>query len=97
MQELQKKFEYETFIQQKDGEIKLSVEQMQGNWKITTQQFANKYTTDLTKIKKEADANIMRERLDKSLYNQQQAIKLRKGEISDVNETASPEIDLSTL
>ena len=73
------------------------MEQIQSNAKITAQQFANQYTADLTKFKKEADADIMRERLDKSLYNQQQSIKLRKGEISDVNETASPEIDLSTL
>jgi hypothetical protein len=91
------KFEREAFLLQKEGEIKISEQQIQRDAKITSQQFANQYTADLTKFKKEADADIMRERLDKSLYNQQQAIKLRKGEISDVNETASPEIDLSTL
>ena len=97
LQEMQKKFEYETFTQQKEGEIKIAEQQIQRDAKITAQQFAAKYTADLTKFKKESDADIMRERLDKSLYNQQQAIKLRKGEISDVNETASPEIDLSQL
>lgn len=97
MMEMQKKFEFETFTQQKDGEIKLAVEQMQGNAKVTAQQFAAKYTADLTKFKKDSDADIMRERLDKSLYNQQQAIKLRKGDISDVNEASTPEVDLSTF
>ena len=97
MMEMQKKFEFETFTQQKDGEIKLAVEQMQGNAKVTAQQFANQYTADLTKFKKEADADIMRERLDKSLYNQQQAIKLRKGDISDVNEASTQEVDLTTI
>jgi len=91
------KFEREAFLLQKEGEIKISEQQIQRDAKITSQQFANQYTADLTKFKKDADADIMRERLDKSLYNQQQAIKLRKGEISDVNETASPEIDLSQL
>jgi len=91
------KFEREAFLLQKEGEIKISEQQIQRDAKITSQQFANQYTADLTKFKKEADADIMRERLDKSLYNQQQAIKLRKGEISDVNETDSPEIDLSQL
>lgn len=95
--ELDKKFEQEAWLAIKNGEVKIATETQSAQAKLQAAQWASQSTAELTKFKKDADANIMRERLDKSLYNTQQAIKLRKGEINDVNETASPEIDLSTI
>ena len=95
--ELDKKFEQEAWITIKNGEVKIATETQSAQAKLQAAQWASQSTAELTKFKKDADADIMRERLDKSLYNQQQAIKLRKGEITDVNETSSQEIDLSTI
>lgn len=96
-QENEIKFQQEAWLTIKNGEVKIATETQSAQAKLQAAQWASQSTAELTKFKKEADADIMRERLDKSLYNQQQAIKLRKGEITDVNETSSQEIDLSTI
>lgn len=96
-QENEVKFQQQAWLAIKNGEVKIATETQSAQAKLQAAQWASQSTAELTKFKKDADADIMRERLDKSLYNQQQAIKLRKGEINDVNETSSPEIDLSTI
>ena len=96
-QENEVKFQQEAWLTIKNGEVKIATETQSAQAKLQAAQWASQSTAELTKFKKDADADIMRERLDKSLYNTQQAIKLRKGEISDVNESQANEIDLSTI
>ena len=92
-------FERKAFLLQKEGEMKLQEEQMRGNAKIEAQRWSSQFTEDLTKFKKDADAKLRMDAINQSAYNQQQLVKLRKGEISDINQPTqeNENIDLSFL
>ena len=79
--------------------MKLREEQMRGNAKIEAQRWSSQFTEDLTKFKKDADAKLRMDAINQSAYNQQQLVKLRKGEISDINQPTqeNENIDLSFL
>lgn len=94
------KFNNQTFLLQKDGEIKLGTAEITANGKMTTDQFRQKFEADLTAFKKEQDAKLSREKQQTSVENQAQLIKLRNGEIQDINQQSpapTQPIDLSTL
>lgn len=92
------KFDQDAFLLQKDGEIKLGVANTAAQSKINSDQFRQQFEADLTAFKKEHDAQLAREKQETAVQNQAKLIKLRKGEIDDVNQPdSSDQIDLSTL
>lgn len=97
MQLEDKKFEHETFLTQKQGEIKIIESNNTREAKFQIEEYRNKFNADLTAFKKEQDAALRKEIQQMSAENQAQMIKLRKGEISDINQPSTPEVDLSNL
>lgn len=94
------KFEYETFLTEKQGEIKIIESNNRENNKIQLEEWRQKFEADQTAFKKEQDLKRSKEVQQISAKNQAQMIKLRKGEISDINvdgETQTQEVDLSSL
>ena len=82
---------------QKQGEIKIMETANANQTKMQLEEFRKKFESDLTAFKKEQDRQIRLEGIDASAQNQQQLIKLRKGEIDNINEEPTQSIDLSTL
>ena len=98
MQEKQVEFEHKAFLLQKEGEIKLTEANIIAGAKIQTAQWTAQYSADLAKTKKELDYKARIDGIDRSAYNQQQLIKLRKGEIDNIDANPDTEnVDLSQL
>jgi len=94
----QYKFNNETFLLQKDGEIKINVANVSANAKVTGDQFRQQFEADLTKFKKEQDAKNRQEAINLSYDKQEKLFKLKQGEIDSINdESPAQPIDLSTL
>ena len=91
------KFENDYMLLQKQGEIKIMETANANQTKMQLEEFRKKFESDLTAFKKEQDRQIRLEGIDASAQNQQQLIKLRKGEIDNINEEPTQSIDLSTL
>ena len=92
------KFEQDAFLLQKQGEIKIYEAQINAQSKQQREEWNNNFIRDLTIAKKQMDEETRLKAIDKSAENQQQLIKVRKGEINDINEDSSaPQIDLTTL
>ena len=92
------KFEQDAFLLQKQGEIKIYEAQINAQSKQQREEWNNNFMRDLTIAKKQMDEETRLKAIDKSAENQQQLIKVRKGEINDINEDSSaPQIDLTTL
>ena len=92
------KFEQDAFLLQKQGEIKIYEAQINAQSKQQREEWNNNFIRDLTIAKKQMDEETRLKAIDKSAENQQQLIKVRKGEINDINEDLSaPQIDLTTL
>ncbi|MDR2205817.1 MAG: hypothetical protein LBE36_06655 [Flavobacteriaceae bacterium] len=86
--ELEKtKFEFNSFILQKEGEIKIIESNNSRDTKIQIEQWRQEFQAQQTAFKKQQDAELRKEIQDKSLQGQSQLIKQRKGLIDDVNET----------
>lgn len=91
-------FEHRMLELQKQGEIKIIESNNARDAKFQIEEFRKKFESDLTAFKKEQDAKIKMEGIEKQAYYTQQNIKVRKGEINDINEDSSaPQIDLNTL
>ena len=83
---------------QKQGEIKIIESNNSRDTKFQLEEFRKKFESDLTAFKKEQDAKNRQEAINLSYDKQQQLVKLKKGEIDDINEDSSaPQIDLTTL
>lgn len=91
------KFQNESFLTQKQGEIKIIESNNTRDYKFQIEEFRNKFNADLTAFKKEQDAKLRKEIQQISAENQAKMIKLRKGEISDIGDPSTPEVDLSNL
>lgn len=77
-------FERKAFLLQKEGEIKISQEQIRGEAKITAQQWSSQFTSDLAKFKKEEERKTKMMSNDQNAHNQEQLVKLRKGMIDSI-------------
>lgn len=96
----EKKFQQQAFILEKEGEIKIIESNNTREAKMQIEEYRNKFNADLTAFKKEQDAKIRKEIQEISAKNQAQMIKLRKGEIDDINpsgEAPLPNVNLSEL
>ena len=92
------KFENDYMLLQKEGEIKILESNNSRDTKFQLEEFRKKFESDLTAFKKEQDAKNRQEAINLSYDKQQQLVKLKKGEIDDINEDSSvPQIDLTTL
>ena len=86
------KRENDYMLLQKQGEIKIMGTANANQTKMQLEEFRKKFESDLTAFKKEQDRQIRLEGIDASAQNQQQLIKLRKGEIDDINEEPTQSI-----
>ena len=93
----QLKFQNEAFLTQKQGEIKIIETNNKSEEKFQLEEFRNKYAADLTIFKKQQDEKLRKEIQQMSAENQAKLIKLRRGEISDINEPSAEDVDLSNL
>lgn len=91
-------FEHRMLELQKQGEIKILESNNSRDTKFQLEEFRKKFESDLTAFKKEQDAKNRQDAINLSYDKQQQLVKLKKGEIDDINEDSSaPQIDLTTL
>ncbi|MDY3326698.1 hypothetical protein PG299_02580 [Riemerella anatipestifer] len=96
----EKKFQQQVFILGKEGEIKIIESNNTKDAKFQIEEYRNKFNADLTAFKKEQDAKLRKEIQEISAKNQAQMIKLRKGEIQDIDidgNVKTNEINLSEL
>ena len=80
-------FERKAFLLQKEGEIKITEANIAAGAKIQATQWNSEFQKGLTETRKQADYKARMDGIDKSAYNQQQLIKLRKGEIDSIDAT----------
>ena len=91
-------FDHRMLELQKQGEIKILESANANQNRFQLEEFRKKFESDLTAFKKEQDAKNRQEAINLSYDKQQQLVKLKKGEIDDINEDSSaPQIDLTTL
>jgi len=94
----QYKFNNESFLLQKDGEIKINTTNITANAKVTGDQFRQQFEADLTRFKKEQDAKNRQDAINLSYDKQEKLYKLKQGEIDSIDqESPTQPIDLSTL
>lgn len=97
-QEKALEFEREAFLLQKQGEIKIQEASLRENNKQALEEFRNRFNVELTEFKKREDAKLRNQIQDKSVKNQEQLIKLRKGEINSINQDSDfEEVNLNNL
>lgn len=99
-QEKTLEFERNAFLLQKEGEIKIQEVALRENNKKAVEEYRNNFTASLAKYKKEEDAKLRNQIQDKSAKNSEQLIKLRRGEISNIDQSEQnefPNVDLTNL
>ena len=90
------KFEMDMKRMEADGLLKIQDQKQRDDFKASMERMRQEFNAQLTQLKKDRDEDSRLKAIDKSAYNQQQLIKLRNGEISDINESPMKnEINLS--
>ena len=90
------KFEMDMKRMEADGLLKIQDQKQRDDFKASMERMRQEFNAQLTQLKKDRDEDSRLKAIDKSAYNQQQLIKLRNGEISDINESPmQSEINLS--
>lgn len=92
------KFQNETFLVQKQGEIKIIESNNRENSKYQLEDWRQKFEADQTAYKKQMDAESREQTQRISAKNQAQLIKLRRGDINDIDQPNQvPEMDLTNM
>lgn len=88
-------FEMQMQLLEAEGLLKLQTEQERTNFKARLEEMRMQFEARQTEFKKQRDEEIRLKGQDQSAKNQQQLIKLRRGEIDDITQPQTPEINLS--
>lgn len=89
------KFDMQMKLLEADGLLKLQSENERTAFKQRLEEMRMEFLSNQNAFKKDRDEQIRINGINKSADNQQQLIKLRRGEISDIREPEMPEINLS--
>lgn len=89
------KFQMRMKEMEADGLLKIQDQKQRDEFKASMEQMRKDFEAQMVQLKKDRDESIRMKAIDKSAENQQQLIKLRRKEISDIRESSSPQINLS--
>lgn len=91
-------FQQQAFLLQKEWEAKLQEASINSQAKFNLEEYRKRYESDLAILKKQMDKATRLEAINESAKQNEQLIKLRRGEINSINETQpEQQVDLSTL
>lgn len=88
-------FDMQMKLLEAEGLLKLQTEQERTSFKARLEQMRMEFEATQTQYKKDRDEQIRIKGINESANDQEKLIKLRRGEISDIRESQTPEINLS--